>query len=135
MDCPNGNCQNNNAVETYDQYLGSESKVRCGILPISSPCKNGKCDTGLGFAFSVDNPQDFINSLFRFALMIAGAAALLILIYAGYIYMTSAGDKTKVQAARETITSAIAGLLFLIFSITILEIIGVDILTIPGFGR
>lgn len=130
MNCPDGRCEDLPEFTDYKQ-----SNVRCEILPISTPCKDGKCDTGLGIKFSVDKPQAFINDLFKFALMIAGAAAILILIYAGYIYMTSAGDKTKIQAARETITSAIAGLLFLIFSITILEIIGVDILAIPGFSR
>jgi len=93
------------------------------------------CKTGLGIDFDVSSPQTFIKGIFSFILALAGTAAFLILIYAGYIYMTSAGDKTKVQAARDTITSAIAGLLFLIFSITILEIIGIDILALPGFGR
>lgn len=130
--CTDNNCyreEDNGAAQVFT------GQVKCEVLPVASPCENGKCETGLGFSFSVDDPQKFISDLFRFALMIAGVAGLLILIYSGYIYMTSAGDKTKVQAAREAITSVIAGLLFLIFSITILEIIGVDILTIPGFTR
>ena len=49
--------------------------------------------------------------------------------------MISRGDKEKLQAARETITAAIVGLLFIVLSIVILEIIGVDILKIPGFSR
>jgi hypothetical protein len=49
--------------------------------------------------------------------------------------MTSQGNPEKVQAAREQLTSAIVGLLFIIFSLAILTIIGVDILKLPGFTR
>ena len=49
--------------------------------------------------------------------------------------MVSRGDKEKLAGARETLTSAIVGLLFIVLSIVILEIIGVDILRIPGFSR
>jgi hypothetical protein len=137
IQCPPGGCREN--LDDPSRPLISDyidpNNVKCETLPVSTPCTDGKCDTGLGISFTVGNPQGFINDLFKFVLMIASAAALLILIYAGYIYMTSGGDKTKIQGARETITSAIAGLLFLIFSITILEIIGVDILALPGFGR
>ena len=59
----------------------------------------------------------------------------LIIIYSGYVLATSQGNKEKIAAARETLTSAILGLLFIIFSIVILEIIGVDILRIPGLTR
>jgi len=47
--------------------------------------------------------------------------------------MTSQGDQEKIKAARERITSAIIGFLFLVFSLVLLEIIGVNILRIPGF--
>ncbi|HVZ67778.1 MAG TPA: hypothetical protein VG917_05995 [Patescibacteria group bacterium] len=80
-------------------------------------------------------PEGFINSMFKFILMLAGFGGILILIYSGYLLMRSQGDKEKVAAARETITSAILGILFIVLSIVILEIIGVDILRIPGFTR
>ena len=40
-----------------------------------------------------------------------------------------------IKEAKEMITSAIVGSLFIIFSITILQFIGVSILHIPGFGE
>jgi len=79
--------------------------------------------------------EGFVNSLFRFVLVIAGFGAIIIIIYSGYVLATSQGNKEKIAAARETLTSAILGLLFIIFSIVILEIIGVDILRIPGLTR
>ena len=54
---------------------------------------------------------------------------------AGYKFMTSQGDPERVKEAREILTSAVIGLLFLIFSLVILEVIGVDLLGIPGINR
>jgi hypothetical protein len=47
--------------------------------------------------------------------------------------MTSQGDPEKVKEARESITAAVAGLLVIIFSIVLLQLITVDILHLPGF--
>lgn len=92
-----------------------------------------KIDTAIG-TINI-TPQGFVSSLFSVILTIAGTGALILITYSGYVFMTSRGDKEKVAAARETLTSAILGLLFIIFSIVILETIGVDILKIPGLAR
>ena len=74
--------------------------------------------------------QDFITQLFSIILGIAGLIAFFLLVFAGYLLLTSGGDKQKVHHAREVVTSAIAGLLFIILSMIILEVIGVNILGI-----
>ena len=48
--------------------------------------------------------------------------------------MTSQGDPEKVKNARDQLTAAIVGLLFIIFSLALLELITRDILGLPGFG-
>jgi hypothetical protein len=88
--------------------------------------------TSLGFPLSTD-PEGFVKSIFSFLLSISGGILLLIIIFSGYQLMTSHGDPEKTKAARERITSAIVGFLFLVFSFVILQVIGVDILRIPGF--
>jgi hypothetical protein len=51
----------------------------------------------------------------------------------GFISLaTSGGDPKKMQAAKETITSAISGLLISLFAIFIVRLIIVYILRIPG---
>ena len=65
---------------------------------------------------------------------LAGGIAVLIIISAGYGIMTSRDNPQALQENRERIMAAIVGLLFVIFSLVILEIIGVDILRIPEFG-
>lgn len=84
------------------------------------------------FSFSTD-PREFIGDIMGLLLSISGGIAVLLIIRSGYQLMTSQGNPDQIKEARERITSAVVGLLFLIFSLVILEIIGVDILKIPGF--
>jgi hypothetical protein len=65
---------------------------------------------------------------------IVGGVSFLLMIYGFVLIITSGGDAKKVQGARETITSAITGLLVSIFSIFILRLITVNILHIPGIN-
>jgi len=53
-----------------------------------------------------------------------------LILYASFIFITSQGDKYKVIAGKELLTAAIAGLVFLILSVFLLRVIGVDILGI-----
>jgi hypothetical protein len=46
--------------------------------------------------------------------------------------MSSSGDPERLKGGQELLTSAIAGLIMLIFSVFILRVIGVDILKLPG---
>lgn len=77
----------------------------------------------------------FVRNLLSLLLGFAGGIALLLIMVSGYQIMMSQGEAEKVKGARETITSAIVGLLFIIFSLVILQIIGVDLLHIPGLSR
>jgi hypothetical protein len=64
---------------------------------------------------------------------IAGGVLLLNILGAAFILATSRGEPKETDKARNNITSSIAGILFIIFSMVILRTIGVDILSIPGF--
>ena len=82
-----------------------------------------------------NDPFEFVKSIMGTLLGLAGGIAVILIIIAGYRLMASQGNPEAVQAAREQITSAIVGLVFVIFSLVILQVIGVDLLKIPGFGR
>ena len=63
-----------------------------------------------------------------------GGVALIMTLAGGFILSTSQGDPQKANQAKEMITNSVIGLLFVIFSVIILQFIGVTILQIPGFG-
>lgn len=81
------------------------------------------------------DPGGVVSSIMSILLSFAGVVAIFLIIGAGYQMMTSQGNPEKVKEARERLTSAIVGLLFLIFSVAILQIIGITILQIPGFNK
>lgn len=133
--------------EEYKAFLRDLAELnKIGLGGLTFPCRGGgKADltsnptdcpfinTAIG-PISI-TPQGFIGSIFTLVLMLATLGATIIIVYSGYMFMISRGDKEKLAGARETITAAIVGLLFIVLSIVILEIIGVDILHIPGFDR
>jgi len=97
--------------------------------PTKGSCKTVNTAIGpLGTA-----PQDFIKSIFGLILGLSGGLALLLIIYSGYQMMAAQGKPETLQAARDQLIAAIIGLIFIIFSLVILQIIGVDILKIPQF--
>jgi hypothetical protein len=120
--------------------VGDLMETRAVIPPCKSflnteDAKDGNCETVLTAIGDIKiNPIEFVQNLFGIILSLAGGIALILIIRAGYGMMTSQGNAEAVQNARDTITSAIVGLLFIIFSLVVLEVIGVDILRLPGFG-
>ena len=81
------------------------------------------------------NLQGFIQTLLNLAFGVAGGIAFLLMLFGAFQVMTSSGNPEKMKAGSELITSALAGLLFIVFTIFILKLIGVSILDIPGFGQ
>lgn len=70
----------------------------------------------------------------RWAVGIGGGIAFLLIVYAGFMIMTSAGNPERLKAGQELLTSALSGLILLIFSVFVLRFIGIDILGLGAFG-
>ena len=79
-------------------------------------------------------PKAFISKFLNFGIGIAGGISFLLILFGGFSILTSAGNPERLNAGRELLTSAIAGLLLVIFSLFLLQLIGYRILSIPGFG-
>lgn len=78
------------------------------------------------------NPIDLIKDLLKFSTGISGGLAFLMMLLGAFQMITSAGNPETLQAGRDRFQSAIIGLLFVIFAVLLLKIIGVDIL---GLGE
>jgi hypothetical protein len=75
----------------------------------------------------------FVSTILSFIVGIAGAIALVVMLIATVQFMTASGDAKKLQSAKELFMSALVGLLFLIFSVSLLRIVAGDIIKLPGF--
>lgn len=79
-------------------------------------------------------PVNIVQILMRIGIMTGGGIGLLMLLAASFILTISQGDPKRTSEARDMIIAAIVGLLFIIFSVVLLEFVGYSVLRIPGFG-
>lgn len=93
-----------------------------------------QCDTVSTAVGSIPtDPAKFIRTIFTILLSMSGGWAVYLIITAGYMLMFSQGDAEGVKEAREKITSAVVGLIFMLLSLVVLRVIGVDIFALPTF--
>src|SRR3989344_5102728 len=121
-------------------YEGTEEsglicvKERPKLAPGHNPCdedEDGKVEPGEKCKTAIGDftPElgAFAQKILTIGVSLAGAIALIIMVIGAIRVLTSSGDPKNVAAGREMIIAAIAGLLFLIFSVLILKFIGVSI--------
>lgn len=99
---------------------------------------NGSINPGPGVLTAIGciptNPIALIQGILKVSLAAAGGIALLLTSFGAIQMITSHGDPQALKKGQDQFSSAIIGLLFIIFSVLLLRIIGVDILNIPGFS-
>ena len=79
------------------------------------------------------------HNLVNWALILAGTTAVFFIIFSGVKFITSGGDPKQVEGARKTATWAIVGLVIILFSFGIINVIagitGVSCIKEFGFGN
>jgi hypothetical protein len=97
-------------VPTWYKYLGEDtSSGRC--VPL----------------FTFTKPDDFIKVLlavFEIILRIGGLAAVIFVIYGGFLYLTSGGEPEKTRNGRTTIINALIGLAITMSATGIVNLMG-----------
>ncbi|MBI5457616.1 hypothetical protein HY971_02740 [Candidatus Kaiserbacteria bacterium] len=86
----------------------------------------------LGQLYSSQDFSGFINGLFKFAIAIGAIAAVLRLVYAGYLYMGQSDMWSHKGEAKTIIADVTLGLLLLLSIYLILYQINPDILTLKA---
>lgn len=94
-------------------------------------CGDKAIDTALG-CLPVST-TGFTSALLTFLAGTAGAISLVIMLTATIQIMTGGDNAEQVKKGKELFTGAITGLLFIIFSVSLLKIIAGDIIQLPGF--
>ncbi|MGI8420544.1 MAG: hypothetical protein ACR2LN_07950 [Candidatus Levyibacteriota bacterium] len=108
------------------------------------PCANGATTLRTLCNLKANNLGSIIGNAVTFILVIAAVISLFFLIFGGIRWITSGGDKAKVDSARQTITAAIVGLVIAFLSFFILNVVlqffglslsNLVLPTITGTGR
>jgi len=105
---------------------GSENSVFCG-----GGTYHDGIQTAIG-CINVENPESVVGTVISIATGVGGGIALLLILYGVFIVTTSAGNPDKLKSGSEIITSAIVGLIFILLSVFLVNLIGIKILAIPG---
>ena len=75
-------------------------------------------------------PAELVKWILGWSIAMGGGLAVLLSIWGGVTIILAGGNPEKINEGKEIITSAISGILFILFSVFLLRFIGVDILGI-----
>lgn len=103
------------------EYQGFTGLCKSGSAP-------GCVDTPIGCIPTA--PGAFAQWILGVGIELGIIVATLLIIIGGFQVVSSTGDPERLADAKSRITAAIAGLLFILFSVIILRIIGVEIIGI-----
>jgi len=93
--------------------------------PSSQPSVTGTCPLNPPFSSLCSiSPGGVISAAVTFLFSAAGIITFLYLLWGGFEWITSSGEKEAVKQAREKITSAIIGLVIVLLSFAIIKVIG-----------
>ena len=79
-----------------------------------------------GSATTSHTYETYICAIYNYSLMVGASLAVLMLIFAGYKYLTSQGNQTPIADAKEIITGTIIGFTLLVMIRFVLTWLGGD---------
>ncbi len=123
-----------NAGKVYDQKTQTCVQAANSGWDLMTGCISGTeegVQTAIG-CIPTGTIEDAGGFLMKWALGIAGGVILLMSLITAYTLMVSSGDPQKLQAVRENITSILTGLILIVFSLVLLQVVGANIISIPG---
>ncbi|HAZ16484.1 MAG: hypothetical protein A3H59_01570 [Candidatus Jacksonbacteria bacterium RIFCSPLOWO2_02_FULL_43_9] len=127
-------------AECHKANAGTENDTACE-KEVNGVKIKGICVQQAQINIDADNPAggavDYISKLYKFFVILAAMASVLMLAVAGYRWMFAGGNSGAVDKAKETMRSALAGLLIALFSFTILKIINPELvdLSLPNVAK
>jgi hypothetical protein len=97
-------------------------------------CQGGGINTAIGCLQVLGGQDQFLGAILKWAVGVGSGVAFLLILYSGFMIMSATGSPDRLKAGQELLTSALSGLILLVFSIFILKFIGIDILGLGAFG-
>jgi len=85
----------------------------------------------------VNAPSNIIQASLNLLTIFGAIVTLIFIIYGGILWVTSQGDKQRLDKARRTITFSIIGLIIMVLAFVIVQIIGyfLGVPFLENFGK
>lgn len=123
--------QNNPDADTAGQQY--QNLTGQTYTDLNGDCGDTAINTAIG-CINYNSKEAFLTDVLKWAVGVGSGIAFILMLYAGFMTMTAQGNPERMKAGQELMTSAISGLILLVFSIFILNFIGIDILGLGSFG-
>lgn len=117
----------------FSLYFIGFTKAQVYSTSPSASISNG-VDLGapIGGTTTPSNFADYTNRIYQYAVVIGISLAVLMIIFAGYKYMTSSGDPQSLAEAKEILVGAVVGLVLILLTRLILATIDPRLLQFPS---
>lgn len=131
--CTGSNCTSGSGQMCY---IAPGSTDDGKPIPLGlGPPTSGKTGIYTAIGCVPTEPKALVEGLLKYGTMAAGAIAFLMMLLGALGMITAEGNPEAIKHAQEQFYSALIGLLIIIFSVLLMQVIGYDILGLPGFGR
>jgi hypothetical protein len=121
-----------------EYFNGNDSLIKSTMANLNrclSCAREGGVATAIG-CIQVGDMKSIVSVLvFRIGIGIAGSFCLLCIVYGAVMIQLSQGDSAKITKARKLIINCLLGLALIIFSVFVLDFIGIKLLRIPGLSN
>jgi len=95
----------------------------------SSPYNYTQLEKIPGFESAGSDLKSFVGSIYKFGIWTVGIAAVLMITIGGFMYLTSAGNTSKMDVAKRVVMDAIIGLIVALAAYLILYVINPDLVS------
>jgi len=85
-----------------------EGVAKLGLVPVASADITTAAQNAQGVAKNAD-VAELILKVINYSLIVLGVLAVLIFIYAGFLYLTASGDQARIDRAKNTLLYAVVG--------------------------
>ena len=109
---------------------GALSVVTLALIKVSTvAAQTGGLQAGLNSARGVDQPAEIFGdgaifeNIVNTFLFVVGAVAVIMIVHAGFRYVTSGGNSANVTAAKNTILYAVVGVVVALLAYAILDFV------------
>ena len=99
----------------FENLKARAAEVAVGI------CPDGTSGVGCSKTYNI---HTYFADIYSYAFKLGSVLVILMLIYGGYVYMTSQGDSTKLNTAKDRVVGAVLGYLLLYVLGAIMKYIG-----------
>jgi hypothetical protein len=113
--------------------------LAAAVSLLAYPAAHAQINTGIEYGsatgLSGDNLATIVGRIIHVFLGILGVVALVLIVYAGFLWMTAGGDEEKVTKAKQIITQAVIGLAIILSSYAITSFVVSKLTEATGYGN